>query len=91
MSELAGYALQAAVTLVLLAAAVVALAWGLRRWSFPRRAGGRINVLEQLPLGVGVRLVIVEIDGRRLLLGVTPQRVSVLCELPQTDPESVDA
>lgn len=40
--------------------------------------GGRVKVVQSVPVGARERVVLVEFDGRELLLGVTAGRVSVL-------------
>ena len=63
---------------------VVALAWLLRRGSlggFSKR-GGAINVETAVTLGERRSLVIVSVEGRRLLLGLTPTTMSLVAELP---------
>jgi len=61
-----------AVVLVL----AVGLSWLLRRYALPR--GGLIRVVGGLPLGGRERLLLVEVDDTRLLLGITPQRIQTL-------------
>ena len=47
-----------------------------------RAARRRMRVREVLPLGAGARLIEVEHDGRRLLLGVTTGQVALLESRP---------
>lgn len=56
------------------------LAWLLRR-GVGRRAGGTLGVESALALGDRRSLVIVTVEGRRLLLGVSPGGVSLVTEL----------
>lgn len=71
-----------AVLAVLLAVAAVLLVLKkkgvLRAGMTTRSARRRMRVCEVLPLGAGARLIEVEHDGRKLLLGVTPGQVSLL-------------
>jgi flagellar biogenesis protein FliO len=46
-----------------------------------RRGAGRIEVVEQRPLGGRRALLLVEIDGRRLLIGASEQGLATLAEL----------
>jgi flagellar protein FliO/FliZ len=39
------------------------------------------KVIRSLPLGTKERLLIVEVDGKQLLLGVTPQNINYLHQL----------
>lgn len=66
---------------------VGALAWLLRRGSFGALAGrgGAINVETAVALGERRSLVIVSVEGRRLLLGLTPTTMQLVTEL-QTPP-----
>lgn len=52
---------------------------GLRGAARPR--GGRLRVLERLPLGKEQQLAVVELGERCLLLGVTAAGITVLAEL----------
>lgn len=61
-----------------------ALAWMLRRGTLKlpgRRAEGAICIETATSLGERRSLVVVAVEGRRLLLGVTPMQVSVVAEL----------
>ena len=62
---------------------VTALAWLLRRGSLGALTGrgGAINVETAVALGERRSLVIVAVEGRRLLLGLTPMQVSLVTEL----------
>ena len=63
---------------------VAGLAWLLRRGSLGALAGrgGAINVETAVALGERRSLVIVSVEGRRLLLGLTPTSMSLVAELP---------
>lgn len=63
---------------------VVALAWLVRRGSLGAltKRGGAINVETAVALGERRSLVIVSVEGRRLLLGLTPTSMSLVAELP---------
>jgi flagellar protein FliO/FliZ len=66
----------------LLVVALVALAaWAVRRVAPMRRPRGGILVETASPLGERRSLVIVSVEGRRLLLGLTPTQVSLVAEL----------
>ena len=74
-----------AISIVL--ALVTALAWLFRRGSLGglTRRGGAINVETAVALGERRSLVIVSVEGRRLLLGLTPTTMQLVTEL-QTPP-----
>ena len=62
---------------------VVGLAWLVRRGSLGAltKRGGSINVETAVALGERRSLVIVSVEGRRLLLGLTPTTMSLVTEL----------
>ena len=65
------------------------LAWLLRRGTIVlpgRRQPGAIRVETAVSLGERRSLVVVAVEGRRLLLGLTPMQVSVVTELAALAP-----
>jgi flagellar protein FliO/FliZ len=61
---------------------VCALAVGALKLLAPRRsAGGTMRVVEKLPLDARRSLYVVEVDGRRLLLGAGDGPLTLLREL----------
>jgi flagellar protein FliO/FliZ len=52
--------------------------WLLRRYPTLRGGEGAIKVIGGLPLSARERLLLVEVEGTRLLLGVAPGRVQTL-------------
>ena len=69
--------------IVFVLALVAALAWLARRGTLgPFRASPTdLKVEKAVPLGERRQLVIVAVEGRRLLLGLTPAQVSLVTEL----------
>lgn len=71
--------------------------WTLKKVQTFRPGGARaLELAGQLPLGARERVVLVRMNGRLLVLGVTPQQVSFLAEadaseLPPADAEAVPA
>ena len=67
---------------------VVALAWLVRRGSLGAltKRGGAINVETAVALGERRSLVIVSVEGRRLLLGLTPTTMQLVTELQTPAP-----
>jgi len=56
--------------------------WWLRRRFQPGTSrGSGARVIPVAMLGTRERIALVEFEGRRLLVGVTPQQITVLCEL----------
>ncbi len=74
---------RALIATIIVLALVVALAWLLRRGWFAGaiRRPGPIRIETALPLGERRSLVVVAVEGRRLLLGLTPMQVSLVTEL----------
>ena len=69
-------------TLIVLAL-VAALAWLVRRGPLARLAanGKAVAIETAIPLGERRSLVIVSVEGRRLLLGLTASSISLVTEL----------
>lgn len=61
------------------------LAWLLRRGVLAKRSAGALAIESALALGDRRQLMVVAVEGRRLLLGVAPGQVSLVTEL-QTAP-----
>ncbi len=76
MTDLKG--LGALLVVIVLLAGVL---WILRRGTGLGRAGGTMTVETALSLGERRSLVIVSVEGRRLLLGVAPASVALVTEL----------
>lgn len=80
-----GQLVRTALGLVLILGLVFGLAWAAKRVSgsrlVGRGGGGPIQIVGQQALGVKERLLLVEVDGQRILLGVSPGRISRLAEL----------
>ncbi len=85
--DLAGGALRGLLSLVVVIGLIALLAWLLRRGSLgalgltPGRVKGPVTVEAAVPLGERRSLMIVAVEGRRLLLGLTPGQVSLVTEL----------
>jgi flagellar protein FliO/FliZ len=69
---------------------VAGLAWLVRRGAFGALRGGTraITVETAVPLGERRSLVVVAVEGRRLLLGLTPGQISLVTELSAAAPEA---
>jgi flagellar protein FliO/FliZ len=78
-------------TLIVLAL-VAALAWLVRRGPLARLAAGSrpVAVETAIPLGERRSLVIVSVEGRRLLLGLTSSSISLVTELRSGAPVATD-
>ena len=83
-------ALQALAAVMLVLGLVASLAWLVRRGTIrlPGSARRQAMAIESAtPLGERRSLVIVSVEGRRLLLGVTPTQVSLVTELGAAPPD----
>lgn len=74
------------VGLVIVLGLLVGLAWLLRRGVLLKRTSGALGVETALPLGDRRSLVIVTVEGRRLLVGLSPNQVSLVTELQAPPP-----
>lgn len=73
---------------------ILVLAWLARRFGFmPKRLGGpqALKISASVQVGQRERVVIVEVEDARLVLGVTAQQITHLHTLPPKDPEQQDA
>ena len=70
--------------LVVVLALIGAAAWLLRRGVMVRRAGKGLAVGSALSLGERRSLVVVMVEGRRLLLGLAPNSVALVTELDRS-------
>jgi flagellar biogenesis protein FliO len=70
--------------LVALTAAAGAWAWKRRGGGAPAAAGfATLRVVGRLPLGARAEAVVVDVEGRRMMLGVTPRGVEHLADLDE--------
>jgi flagellar biosynthetic protein FliO len=77
-------ALRGIAATVFVLALLLTLAWLVRRGAIAlpgRRGPGAVQIETSVPLGERRSLVVVTVDGRRLLLGLTPMQVSLVTEL----------
>jgi flagellar biosynthetic protein FliO len=90
-----GVTAQSWLAIVIVLALVGALAYLVRKGALGAlgRKGKVIQVETAVPLGDRRSLVIVAVEGRRLLLGLTPAQVSLVTELaaPQAFESQVDS
>jgi flagellar protein FliO/FliZ len=79
-----GITFQSCLAVLIVLGLVAALAWFARRGAFAalgRRGPRAITVETAVPLGERRSLVIVSVEGRRILLGLTPGQISMVTEL----------
>ena len=83
-SLISGQAVLSAVVVVVLLGAA---AWALKRTNSLRRSQAPIVVETAVALGERRSLVVVSVEGRRLLLGLTPHSVGLVTELKASGAE----
>lgn len=81
-----GGVLQVIFSLLLVLAAVVLVAWVLKRINLPRHgAGSLLKVVSGVAVGQRERIVLVEISDTWLVVGVAPGQVRTLHSMPKAD------
>ncbi len=69
-----------------------AIAWLLKRFSiFPQAGPGAIKIVASASVGQKERVVIVEVEDARLILGVTPQQINTLHYLSKKSKSEFDS
>ena len=77
-----GLGLQSLMAVLVVLGLVAVLAWVARRGAFGAlKNRGPLTIETAVPLGERRSLVIVSVEGRRLLLGLTPAQVTMVTEL----------
>jgi flagellar protein FliO/FliZ len=75
----AGQALQVILGLFLVLGMILAAAWAARRLQAIRPQGsGHIRIIEGMAVGTRDKLLLIEVDGQRVLLGMSPGRIATL-------------
>jgi flagellar biosynthetic protein FliO len=82
---------RALLSVVIVIGLLGAAAWLLRRNTPARRTRQAVTVETAVSLGDRRSLVIVGVEGRRLLLGLTPGSVSLVTELGTSFPDALRA
>jgi flagellar protein FliO/FliZ len=78
--------------LLFVVAVIFAAAWALRRYGATGLTGGQhMKVLSVLPVGPREKVVLVDVAGKQMLLGVTPNNVNQLhyFDRPIVDSEAI--
>jgi flagellar protein FliO/FliZ len=83
-----GIGVQSLFGVIVVLGLVVGLAWLLRRGAFGALRPGSRSITVETAMALGERrsLVIVAVEGRRLLLGMTPGQISMVTELDAVAP-----
>jgi len=81
------YLLQLVSGLIIVLLSIVVLAWIAKRFNrMQSPGGGNLRIVEGISMGARERVVVVEVDGERLLLGVSPGRINMLHALTGDKP-----
>jgi flagellar protein FliO/FliZ len=83
-----GSALRGLVSVIVVLGLLLGLAWLVRRGAFGKiglRPQGLVRIESQTPLGDRRSLMVVAVEGRRLLLGVTPAGIALVAELARAE------
>lgn len=79
MPSLATLMAQTAMGLAVVVLAIVALAWVVKRLNVASFGGNKtMQILSVLPVGTREKVVLVEVGGQQILLGVAPGRVNAV-------------
>ena len=82
----AGSIFQVVLSLLLVLAAVVLVAWLLKRINLPQHgASGLLKVVSGVAVGQRERIVLVEVNDTWLVVGVAPGQVRTLHSMPKAD------
>lgn len=86
VSDLGGSALQMLLGLIVVLGVLLLSLWLLTRLSQPRgAAAGLMRVIAGVAIGPRERVVILELGGSWLVLGVAPGQVTTLAEMPRQE------
>lgn len=88
----AGSLLQVTLGLAAVVITIFALAWFVRRYGrFQSSTGGTLRIIGGLSVGPREKIVLVQVYGRQLVLGVAPGRVQMLHALEGVQAPPVEA
>ncbi len=78
--------LEMMLALIFIVALIIGLAWGLRRMNLPMMSGaGKMQIEGSLSLGHKEKLLIVNIENQRLLLGATSNQITLIDRLSESN------
>ena len=79
--------LQYAFSFALVIGLLLAVLWGLRKIqngnSFLRKNTQRLQTIESLSIGTRQKIVLIQVDGQDVLIGVTAHQINALTPLPR--------
>jgi flagellar protein FliO/FliZ len=76
-----------ALSLSLVVAIVIALGWAFKKLTLRLPGSRHIKIISTMPLGPKERLLVIEVQGKQRVLGVTAQSINLLFELENPLPE----
>jgi len=88
-TERGGLLLGLLVPLIAVTLAMLAMLWWLRRGR-ALSGNGPLKVIQAVAVGARERVVVLDAQGRRLLIGVTPSKIELLAELHATETGAKD-
>lgn len=75
------------ISLAIVILLVIGLGWMFKKLSLRMPGNKQIKVICALPLGQRERILVIEIQGKQRVIGVTPQNINLLFELENPLPE----
>jgi flagellar protein FliO/FliZ len=82
--------LQYALSFALVIALLLAMLWGLRKMqsgaSFIRKNTQRLQTIESISVGTRQKIVLIQLDGQDVLVGVTAHQITALSPWPVQTP-----
>jgi flagellar protein FliO/FliZ len=76
-----------ALSLAIVVAIVILLGWAFKKLTLRLPGSRHIKIISTMPLGPKERLLVIEIQGKQRVLGVTAQSINLLFELENSLPE----
>lgn len=79
--------LKIVISLALVVTLVIVLGWLFKKMSLRMPGSRQIKIISALPLGQRERILVIEIQGKQRVLGVTPHSINLLFELENPLPD----
>jgi flagellar protein FliO/FliZ len=76
-----------ALSLAIVVAIVIALGWAFKKLTLRLPGSRHIKIISSMPLGPKERLLVIEMQGKQRVLGVTAHSINLLFELENSLPE----
>lgn len=76
-----------ALSLAIVVAIVLVLGWGFKKLTLRLPGSRHLKVISTLPLGPKERLLVIEVQGKQRVIGVTPHSINLLFELENPLPD----